>query len=65
MAVGVGEDCLMNRRAKGSEKSWSDPGAEAILQVRADCLSESETMSRFGLAREADARSGRPDRHAS
>ncbi len=34
MAVGIGEDCLMNRRAKGSEKFWSDPGAEAILQLR-------------------------------
>ncbi len=65
MAVGIGEDCLMNRRAKGSEKFWSDPGAEAILQLRADRLRESENMSRFGLAREAGARSGRPDRPAS
>ena len=40
-------------------------GAEAILQLRADYLSETETMSRFWLAREADAGSGRPYRRAS
>ena len=46
----------MNRRIKGSEKFWSEPGAEAILQLRADSLSETETMSRFWLEREAQAR---------
>ena len=38
---------MINRRVKGSEKFWSEPGAEAILQLRADYLSETETMSRF------------------
>ena len=56
---------MINRRVKGSEKFWSDPGAEAILQLRADYLSETETMSRFWLAREADASNGRPYRRAS
>jgi hypothetical protein len=27
---------MINRRVKGSEKFWSEPGAEAILQLRAD-----------------------------
>jgi hypothetical protein len=55
----------INRRVKGSEKFWSEPGAEAILQLRADSLSETETMSRFWLAREAQAGSGRPYRRAA
>jgi hypothetical protein len=55
----------INRRVKGSEKFWSEPGAEAILQLRADSLSETETMSRFWLAREAQAGSGRPYRRVA
>ena len=31
---------MMNKRVKGSEKFWSEPGAEAILQLRADYLGE-------------------------
>jgi hypothetical protein len=56
---------MINRRVKGSEKFWSEPGAEAILQLRADCLSETETMSRFWITRAAQARSGRPYRRAA
>ncbi len=56
---------MINRRGKGSEKFWSEPGAEAILQLRADHLSETETMSRFWLAREAQANSGRPYRRVA
>ena len=55
----------INRRVKGSEKFWSEPGAEAILQLRADYLSETETMSRFWSAREAQAGSGRPYRRVA
>ena len=55
----------INRRVKGSEKFWSEPGAEAILQLRADSLSETETMTRFWSAREAQAGSGRPYRHVA
>ena len=51
---------MINRRVKGSEKFWSEPGAEAILQLRADYLSETETMSRFWLAREAQAEQRSP-----
>jgi hypothetical protein len=56
---------MINRRVKGSEKFWSEPGAEAILQLRADYLSETEIMSRFWLAREAHASSGRPYRRTA
>jgi len=55
----------INRRVKGSEKFWSEPGAEAILQLRADYLSETESMNRFWMAREAQASSGRPYRRAA
>ncbi|MGV1080874.1 MAG: hypothetical protein ACOYD1_13720 [Candidatus Nanopelagicales bacterium] len=56
---------MINRRVKGSEKFWSEPGAEAILQLRADYLSETEIISRFWLAREAQAGSSRPYRRAA
>jgi len=55
----------INQRVKGSEKFWSEPGAEAILQLRADSLSETEIMSRFWSAREAQAGSGRPYRRVA
>jgi hypothetical protein len=56
---------MLNKRVKGSEKFWSEPGAEAILQLRADSLGETETMSRFRLKREAQASSGRPYRRSA
>ena len=56
---------MINKRVKGSEKFWSEPGAEAILQLRADFLGETETMSRFWLEREAQTSSGRTYRRAS
>jgi len=52
----------INRRVKGSEKFWSARGAEAILQLRADYLSETLPMERFWAEREAQARSNRPYR---
>ena len=51
---------VINQRVKGSEKFWSEPGAEAILQLRADYMSETEIMSGFWAAREAQASGGRP-----
>jgi len=36
-----------NRRVKGSEKFWSEPGAEAMLQVRAAFLSEDGRLDRY------------------
>ena len=37
----------INRRVQGSEKFWSEPGAAAILQLRADYHSETEPMRQF------------------
>jgi hypothetical protein len=44
-----------NRRVKGTEKFWSERGAEALLQLRADYLSETEPVERFWREREAGA----------
>lgn len=44
-----------NRRVKGTEKFWSESGAEALLQLRADYLSETEPMERYWEEREAGA----------
>jgi hypothetical protein len=46
---------LINQRVEGSEKFWSEPGAEAILQLRADYMSETEIMSDFWSERETQA----------
>ena len=46
---------MINRRVKGSEKFWSESGAEAILQLRADYLSETEPMKRFWEQRQNEA----------
>ena len=56
---------LINRRVKGSEKYWSEPGAEAILQLRADYLSETPITDRFWSAREKRARSDRGYKHTA
>jgi hypothetical protein len=53
----------VSRRVKGTEKFWGDEGAEAILQLRADYLSDGEVMERFWERRQAAAtgqRSYRP-----
>lgn len=43
----------INQRVKGSEKFWSEGGAEAILQLRADMLSESDPLAAFWERRQA------------
>lgn len=42
----------INRRVKGSEKFWSEPGAEAILQLRADYLTHLRQL-RLGFRRKS------------
>jgi hypothetical protein len=42
---------LVNRRVKGSEKYWSEYGAEALLQLTADNLSTSEPLAQFWQTR--------------
>ncbi len=38
----------VNHRVKGTEKVWSPAGGEAVLQLRADYLSDIKPMSTFG-----------------
>jgi len=45
----------VSRRVKGTEKFWGDEGAEAILQLRADYLSDGNVMERFWERRQAAA----------
>jgi hypothetical protein len=53
-----------NRRVKGTEKFWSEDGAEALLQLRADYLSETEPIEKFWADREANATGRRCYRRA-
>jgi hypothetical protein len=55
---------LFNRRVKGTEKFWSEEGAEAILQLRADHLSENEPLEKFWENRQAAATGQRRYRRA-
>jgi len=45
----------INQRVKGTEKFWSPAGAEAILQLRADSISETEPLLEFWKRRQARA----------
>jgi len=45
----------INYRVKGTEKFWTEPGAEALLQLRADYLSDDEPLEDFWRRREAAA----------
>jgi hypothetical protein len=53
-----------NRRVKGTEKFWSEEGAEAMLQLRADYLSETAPIEKFWKGREAAATGRRRYRRA-
>jgi len=46
---------MFNHRVKGTEKFWSEDGAEAILQLRADYLSETEPLEAFWGNRQTTA----------
>jgi hypothetical protein len=52
----------INRRVKGSEKFWTEAGAEAVLQMRADYLSETEPMEKFWEERDGRMDGRRPYR---
>jgi len=45
----------INQRVKGTEKFWSEEGAEAILQLRADTLSETEPLVNLWKRRQTAA----------
>jgi hypothetical protein len=42
----------LNRRIKGTEKFWSEAGGEALLQMKADTLSDSNPLTDFWAKRE-------------
>ncbi len=45
----------VNRRVKGTEKFWSEEGAEALLQLRADQLSDDQPLEAFWQRRQEAA----------
>jgi hypothetical protein len=45
----------INRRVKGTEKFWSEGGAEALLQLAADYLSETDPLATFWRERPSRA----------
>jgi len=45
----------INQRVKGTEKFWSETGSEAVLQLRADYLSDGEPLAAFWKRRQATA----------
>ncbi len=49
-----------NQRVKGTEKFWSETGAEAMLQLRADHLSDDEPLQRFWQTRQDKQPGQRP-----
>ena len=54
----------VNQRVKGTEKFWSEAGAEAILQLRADLLSDDQPLEAFWGRRQAQATGQRRYRRA-
>jgi hypothetical protein len=51
-----------NQRAKGTEKFWGEAGAEGILQLRGDHLSDDQPLEAFWKRRQAQATGQRPYR---
>jgi hypothetical protein len=45
----------ISRRVKGSEKFWTEPGGEALLQLRADQLCDTAPLDSFWLRRTRQA----------
>jgi hypothetical protein len=55
----------MNQRVKGSEKFWCRPGAEAIVQLRADHLDDDKPLDSFWRQRQAATTGQRPYRRSA
>jgi hypothetical protein len=55
----------VNRRVKGTEKFWSEEGAEALLQLRADQLSDGQPLEAFWQRRQETATGQRRYRPAA
>lgn len=54
-----------NQRVKGTEKFWSERGAEAMLQLRADHLSDHNPLEQFWQTRQKTQSGQRPYRMAA
>ncbi len=54
-----------NQQAKGTEKFWGEEGAEAILQLRGDYLSENKPLKAFWERRQDQTSGQRPYRRAA
>lgn len=54
-----------NQRVKGTEKFWSEGGVEAMLQLRADHLSDEQPLQAFWQARQNKQTGQRPYRKAA
>jgi len=54
-----------NQRVKGTEKFWSEQGAEALLQLRADHLSDDQPLQSYWQARQDSQTGQRPYRKAA
>lgn len=54
-----------NQRVKGTEKFWSEEGAEAMLQLRADYLSDDQPLAAFWARRQAQQTGQRPYRRSA
>ena len=52
----------MNQRVKGSEKFWSESGGEALLQLRADQLCDTDPLALFWIQRAREATGTRAHR---
>lgn len=55
----------LNRRVKGSEKYWSERGAEALPQLTADYLCDSRPLTSFWTARDRRQTGQRPPAHTT
>ncbi len=55
----------INQRVKGTEKFWCEEGAEAILQLRADILSDDRPLDAFWERRQASETGQRRHRKAA
>lgn len=58
-------ESVVNRRVKGTEKFWSEDGAEALLQLRADQLSDDQPLEAFWQRRQEAATGQRRYRPAA
>ena len=54
-----------NQRAKGTEKFWGEEGAEALLPLRGDQLSDEQPVEAFWERRQAQATGQRPERRVA